>query len=49
MAIRKTIMLDDELVKKIRNIQSKKLRDLNKSVSFSQVINQILEIGLKKY
>ena len=48
MAIRKTIMLDDELVKKIRMIQSKKLRDLNKSVSFSQVINDILEIGLKK-
>ena len=48
MAIRKTIMLDDELVKKIRMIQSKKLRDLNKSVSFSQVINEILLSGLKK-
>ena len=49
MATRKTIMLDNDLVKKIRLIQSKELRELNKSVSFSQVINRILENGLKKY
>ena len=49
MGTRKTIMLDEDLVKKIRLIQSKELRELNKSVSFSQVINRILENGLKKY
>ena len=47
MAIRKTIMLDDDIAKKIRVIQAKKLRELNQSISFSQVINEILEKGLK--
>lgn len=49
MATRKTIMLDDDLVKKIRLIQSKQLRELNQSISFSKVINQILKEGLKKF
>ncbi len=49
MGKRKTIMLDDALEKKIRTIQAKKLRDENKSVSFSQVVNLVLEEGLKKF
>lgn len=49
MAIRKTIMLDDDLVKKIRAIQSKQLREQNQSISFSNVINQVLKEGLKKF
>lgn len=49
MGKRKTIMLNDVLEKKIRTIQAKKLRDENKSVSFSQVINLVLEEGLKKF
>ena len=47
--MRKTIMINDEIVKKIRSIQVKKLRKLNQSISFSQVINEVLEEGLKKF
>ena len=49
MAERKTIMLDENIVKKVRLIQAKKIRDLNQSISFSQMINTILEEGLKKF
>jgi len=48
MAKRVTIMLDDDLVKKLRELQSKQIKETTKSVSFSQVINQSLEAGLKK-
>jgi len=49
MASRKTIMLDEDLEKKIRAIQSKMLKEKNQSISFSYVINQVLEEGLKKF
>lgn len=49
MASRKTIMLDEDLVRKIRASQSKMLKEKNQSISFSYVINQVLEEGLKKY
>ena len=42
MPQRITIMLEDELVKKIRTIQAKKIKDSTASVSFSRVINQLL-------
>jgi len=47
MAKRITVVLDDELVKKLRNVQSKKIRKLNKSVSFSSVFNEELRKSLK--
>ncbi len=42
MAKRITIMIDDELDKKIRLVQSKIILKENKSVSFSSVINSLL-------
>jgi hypothetical protein len=47
MPKRITIVLDDELAKKIRSIQSKQIKDSVKSVSFSSVINQQLRKALK--
>ncbi len=47
MPKRITVVLDDELVKKLRNVQSKKIRKSKKSVSFSSVINEELRKTLK--
>jgi len=47
MPKRITVVLDDELVKKLRNVQSKKIRKSKKSVSFSSVINEELGKSLK--
>jgi len=47
MPRRITVVLDDELVKKLRNIQSMKISKLKKSVSFSSVINEELRKSLK--
>ncbi len=48
MAERITIMLDDQLVKKIRAKQAKLIKGSTKSVSFSAVLNQVLKDALKK-
>ena len=50
MAKRITIMMDDDLDKKIRIAQSKMILSENKSVSFSSVINSLLakQLGKKK-
>ena len=48
VAKRITIMLDDDLNKKIRLMQSKKIQKENKSASFSSVINSLLEEGISK-
>jgi len=42
MSKRITIVLDDDLVKKLRTIQSKKLSKSKQNVSFSSVINDEL-------
>ena len=47
MPKRITVVFDDELVKKLRNIQSMKIRKSKKSVSFSGVINDELRKSLK--
>jgi len=47
MAKRITVVLDDQLVKKLRNIQSKKISKSKKSVSFSSIINEELRKSLK--
>ena len=47
MLKRISVMLDDELVRKIRTEQAKKLYNSEKSISFSQILNQVLRIGLK--
>lgn len=43
MAKRISVMIDDDLDKKIRLAQSKMILAENKSVSFSSVINYLLE------
>jgi len=47
MPRRVTIVLDDDLAKKLRATQSKNIVKSKKSVSFSRVINQELKKVLK--
>ena len=47
MSKRITVVLDDELVKKLKNIQSMKIRKSKKSISFSSVICDELRKTLK--
>lgn len=48
MGDRITIVLKSENTKKVRILQSKLIANSTKSVSFSAVINQLIEKGLKK-
>ncbi len=48
MLRRVTITLDPYLETTIRNIQAKKISETNKSISFSNIINEILKKGLKE-
>jgi hypothetical protein len=41
-------MLDDDLVKKLHDVQAKQIKESNESISFSQVINEALASELKK-
>ena len=47
MGKRVTIVLDDDLVKKIREKQAKLIKESVKSVSFSHVVNVTLRKGIK--
>jgi len=47
MSKRITIVLDDDLVKKLRIIQSKKIAKSEKSISFSKTMNEELRNALK--
>ncbi|WP_179365117.1 hypothetical protein [Nitrosarchaeum sp. AC2] len=47
MAERITIMLNSDIIKRLQNVQAKKLRKSASSVRFSRIINEILENGLK--
>ncbi|GFN40731.1 MAG: conserved hypothetical protein [Marine Group I thaumarchaeote] len=48
MLRRITIMLDDDLQKKLREKQAQLIKQSKKSVSFSKVVNLILSEGIKK-
>ncbi|MCV0391973.1 MAG: hypothetical protein K5790_01625 [Nitrosopumilus sp.] len=48
MAQRITVMLDDEIVKKLRKIQADRIAKEAKSVSFSEIINEVLSKNMKK-
>jgi len=48
LAKRITIMIDDDLDKKLRLIQAKKIQNTNDSVSFSRIMNETLRQILKK-
>ena len=47
MARRVTIMIDDDLDKKLRSIQAKAIQSTISSVSYSKVVNEILRKQLK--
>ncbi len=47
MGKRITIMLNDDLVKKLHEIQAKQIKESRKSVSFSRVLNEVARKGLK--
>ena len=47
MTKRITIMIDDENLKKLRNLQSKRIRESEKSVSLSSVINETIKKDMK--
>lgn len=47
MPERKTIVLDDEVIKKIRNKQAKKIKDTASAVSFSSIVNEMLSECMK--
>jgi len=47
MAKRITIMLDDDLVKKLHETQAKQIKQSTKSISFSHVMNEVLHKCLK--
>jgi len=47
MTKRVTIMIDDDLDKKLRLLQAKQIKESTKSVSFSRVINEVVRNGLK--
>ena len=47
MAKRVTIMLDDDLARKLREIQAKLIRESTESVIFSAVINETLRKNAK--
>jgi len=49
MGVRVTIVMDEENVKNLRGIQAKMLRSSTKSISFSFVLNRVVEEGLKKF
>lgn len=48
MAKRITIMIDDDLDKKLRQQQAKLIQESISSVSYSQVLNETLRNQLKK-
>ncbi len=48
MGIRITVVLDESNVEKLRNLQARMIKSSLRSVSFSSVLNQVAEEGLKK-
>ena len=49
MGIVVTVVLDESNVEKLHGIQAKMLRGSPKSISFSYVVNCVVENGLKKF
>lgn len=47
MSKRVTIVLDDNIDKKVRQLQAKEILKSTSSVSYSSIINNILRKGLK--
>lgn len=41
-------MIDDDLLKKLHEIQAKQIKESSKSISLSGVLNETVRMGLKK-
>jgi len=48
MSQRITVVMDDDIVRSLRQKQAKLIKNSTKSVSFSRVLNETLRISLKK-
>lgn len=48
MTRRTSIMLDDDLVIELRQIQAKQIRETQRGIKFSQVVNEVLKQGFKE-
>ncbi len=48
MGKRITVVIDEELVKKLHEMQARQIRESGKSVSFSRVLNELVRKNLKK-
>lgn len=48
MAKRITVMIDDDILVKVRKLQSEMIKKSEKSVSFSKTINEVLRLSMKK-
>jgi len=48
MGKRITVVLDDDIIKKLHDLQAKLIKDTTNSVSFSSVINETIRKNLKK-
>jgi hypothetical protein len=48
MAKRITIMLDDDLLKKLHEMQAKQIKISAKSVSFSRILNEVVRKKIKE-
>ncbi len=40
-------MLNSDIAKKLRNMQAKKVKESASSVSFSRIVNEVLQKGLE--
>ncbi len=49
MGIRVTVVLDENNVEKLRGIQAKMIKSSTRSISFSFVLNRVVEEGLKRF
>lgn len=49
MTVRITVVMNEENVEKLRAIQAKMIKSSIKSVSFSHVLNKVVEEGLRKF
>lgn len=43
-----TLIIDDDNLKKLRNLQSKTIAQSLSNVSFSRIVNDVLKTGLKQ-
>jgi len=47
MSERLTVMLNSDIAKKLRALQAKQIKETSSTVSFSRIVNEVLEKGLK--